>query len=350
MLLVGCHFISDPELKFWEDMLYEHTKQEIETNIARAYLSDRSKYKPLYHLQAMIMLGQWFYFKSRLLEGQVYIASATRFAVALGLHELDSRIYGHYVVVRQKPSYRGVERWKPRDPTELGEAINLWWACFTRDFSGTIVNGLPLSISLEDIKTVWPVSLTEFEDRSGSKLLNDNHSVASFLNPKYLNVIADVSQDTTHCLLAKSVMLTHCAGMLDTERLSNSEVTDEWLARFEVCDNATKTFTESVRNAYAVRDIEGVTMIALAQTAVDCATIQLHAPLADHELGIGAQGLLSDSSLGGHSHMRCLEACRSIALAAAYTEGVDTSYMHMFFGVSWSCAAGVLAKQIPRLS
>ncbi|KDN42346.1 hypothetical protein RSAG8_06837, partial [Rhizoctonia solani AG-8 WAC10335] len=29
MLLLGCHFISEPELKFWENMFYERTKLEI---------------------------------------------------------------------------------------------------------------------------------------------------------------------------------------------------------------------------------------------------------------------------------------------------------------------------------
>ncbi|KAH7320442.1 hypothetical protein B0J17DRAFT_294331 [Rhizoctonia solani] len=353
MLLLGSHFSSESELKFWENMIYERTKLEIETNTVRAHLNNRSKYNPLYHLQAMVMLGQWYYLRGRLLEGHVYIARATRFAVVLGLHALDSRIYGHYVAVNQGTLRRGAERWSPRDAIELGEAINLWWACFARDFAGTLVNGLPPSILLEEIKTVWPVSLSEFEDMNGSELSNDSHSAASLMDPKHLDNIADISQDSSSCLLAKGIMLIHCAGMLDTERISSSEVTEEWLVRFEACDRATKIFTESARKAYVGRNVEGVATVALAQTAVDCATIQLHAPLADYELDMGAQassqGLLSDSSLEGYSHTRCMESCRSIALTAAYIEGVDTSYMHMFMGVSWSCAARLLAKRIPRL-
>ncbi|KAH7334924.1 hypothetical protein B0J17DRAFT_672092 [Rhizoctonia solani] len=355
MLLLGCHFSSEPELKFWENTVYEHTKLELEMNITRAHLNDRSKYNPLHHLQAMIMLGQWFYLKNRLLEGHVYTTRAMRFAVVLGLHELDSRIYDHSVALSQEPLRRGVERWRPRDPIELGEAINLWWSGFTRDFAGTILNGLPPSISLDEIKTVWPVSLSEFEDLSGSELPNDNHSVASLLGPRHLNVVADVSQNTAHCVLAKGVLLTHCAGMLDNERISGLGVTDEWLVRFEECDRATKTFTESVRKAYIGRNIEEVAMIALAQAVVDCAAIQLHAPLADYGLDICPQtnfrGLSPDNSLGKYSYTRCMEASRSIALAAAYIEleGVDASYMQLLFGVSLSCAARVLAKQIPRL-
>ncbi|CAE6411659.1 unnamed protein product [Rhizoctonia solani] len=353
MLLLGCHFISEPELKLWEEMLYQRTKLEIEGNVARAYLNDRSKYNPLHHLQAMVMLGQWFYLKSRLLEGYVYMTRASRFAVALGLHELDSRIYGHYIVMNREPSCRGVERWSPRDPVELGEAINLWWACIVRDFGGTVLNGLPPSVSLEEIKTVWPVSLFDFEDTNGSELSNDNYSVASLFDPEHFHIVANISQDTASSIVAKATIITYCAGKLDTERISSSEVTDEWCARFEKCDRAIQSFTQSARKAYAGRDIEDIVGIALSHTVVDCGTIQLHGPLADYESDLGAQGdsrgLLTDNSLGGYSYTRCIEACRSIALATAYIEGVDTSYMHMFFGISWSCAAGVLAKQIPRL-
>ncbi|CAE6490311.1 unnamed protein product [Rhizoctonia solani] len=354
MLLLGCHFISEPELKFWENMFYERTKLEIEANIAKAYSSDRSKYNSLYHLQAMVMLGQWFYLNSRLLEGYVYITRATQFAVALGLHGLDSRIYGHYVVVNRESSHSGVERWHPRDPIELGEAINLWWACLIRDLGGTLLNGLPPTISLEEIKTVWATSLPDFEDMNGSELSNDSHSVASIFDPEYFRIVTDISQDTANCILAKATIITYCAGMLDTERLSSSEVTDEWWARFEECDRAIESFAQFARKAsYAGRDIEDVVNIALSHTVVDCAIIQLHGPLADYELNIGAQGdsfgSLTGSPSGGYSYTRCVEACRSMALVTAHIEEVDTSYMQMFFGISWSCAARALAKQIPRL-
>ncbi|EUC62558.1 fungal specific transcription factor domain protein, partial [Rhizoctonia solani AG-3 Rhs1AP] len=229
MLLLGCHFISEPELKFWESMFFERTKLEIETNIARAHSNDTSKYNPLHHLQAMVMLGQWFYFKCRLLEGYVYMTRAMH-------HKL-------------KPPRRGAGRWSPRDPVELGEAINLWWACLMRDFIGTVLNGLPPSISLEEIKTVWPVSLSDFEDWSGSELSNDNHSIASLFDPEHFHIVTDISKDTANSIAAKATILICCAGKLDTERISNSEVTDEWWARFEECDRTIQSFAKSTRKA-----------------------------------------------------------------------------------------------------
>ncbi|CAE6487981.1 unnamed protein product, partial [Rhizoctonia solani] len=352
MLLLGCHFISEPSLKFWENTLYERTKLEIEANIAKAYSNDRSTYNSLYHLQAMVLLGQWFYFKCRLLEGYVYMTRAMQIAVALGIHELDSRSYSHYIVTNQKPPRRGIERWSPRNPIELGEAINLWWACLARDFIGTILNGLPPSISLEEIKTVWPVSLSEFENLSGSRLYSDNYSVGSLFDPEYFHVVTNILQDTANSIIAKATILICTAGKLDTERISGLDVTEEWWAQFKECDRAIQSFAQSARKAYAGRGIEDVVNISLCHTAVDCATIQLHGPLADYELDVRAQGGsrgLSDNPLEGYSHTRCIEACRSMALAIAYIEGIDISYMQMFLGILWSSAARVLANQIPRL-
>ncbi|KAF8740529.1 chromatin disassembly, partial [Rhizoctonia solani] len=430
MLLLGCHFIPDPELKFWESVLFERAKLEIDANITRAHANDSKEYNPLHHLQAMVMLGQWFYLKNRLLEGHVLIVRATRFAAALGLHELDSCIYGHYVARVTGSSKRKMGRWSPRDSVELGEAINLWWACFERDYGGSLINGLPPSISLKDVKTAWPISLADFEamgvgtrvygQRGGvliserqSRLLNTNYSVASLLDIRRHHAIGDVSQDSSNCILANEshtvdpksadflnvknralyaecwqnptifsmnphpqltpvcrrgansailgadvwqnldVMRIFRTFGLAFSRPSGPEVTDEWWARFEECDRAIDIFTTSVQSAYVDRDIQEVAIIALSHTAVDSATIQLHGPLADYGLQIGAQGdprgIRSDNSLGGYSYTRCIEACRSIALITAYIENIDINHMQMFFGVSLSCAAQVLAKQIPRL-
>lgn len=72
------------------------------------------------------MFGLYYYFKGRLLEGHVHTAHATRLAVALGLHKLDSRIFRPEPGSTPKQPFE-IRRWHPRDPVELGEAINLWW-------------------------------------------------------------------------------------------------------------------------------------------------------------------------------------------------------------------------------
>lgn len=75
----------------------------------------------------MVMLGVYYYFKGRLLEGHVHTSHATRFAVALGVHQLNSRIFRQDLTTHQAKRTYGIERWCPRDSIELGEAINVWW-------------------------------------------------------------------------------------------------------------------------------------------------------------------------------------------------------------------------------
>lgn len=74
----------------------------------------------------MSMLGLYYYFKGRLLEGHIHTAHATRFAMTLEVHKLDSRIFHEEPTISSGRVF-GVERWRPQDALELGEAINLWW-------------------------------------------------------------------------------------------------------------------------------------------------------------------------------------------------------------------------------
>lgn len=55
------------------------------------------------------------------------------------------------------------------------------------------------------------------------------------------------------------------------------------------------------------------------------------------------------SSFSGPSYTRCVDACRNIALATTHIEHLDLTYIHMFIGVTWVCAAEFLARYIPLL-
>ena len=82
----------------------------------------------------MLILSQYYYFKSRMLEGHVYTNSTIQFAIAMGIHRLESRRIGDYTVVADSKPRLKRGRWQPRNSIELGEAINLlWyaWSCFT---------------------------------------------------------------------------------------------------------------------------------------------------------------------------------------------------------------------------
>ena len=132
----------------------------------------------------MCLLALYYLFKGRLLEGYFHSSSAIRFAVAMGFHRLNSRVFRPVVLDRQNKSVMGMRLWQPSDAVELGEAINLWWyvsqflstppvspkylnaiprTCCALDFGASCLNGLCQSVDPSDITTVWPRSIEEFE-------------------------------------------------------------------------------------------------------------------------------------------------------------------------------------------
>ncbi|KEP50705.1 NADPH-dependent diflavin oxidoreductase [Rhizoctonia solani 123E] len=348
ILLTACHFAQDLELKSWETALLERTKSEIEANIVLAHGYGSGGYNALYHLQAMLILSQYYFFKSRMLEGHFYTNNTIQFAIAMGVHRLDSRMIGDYTpAVDLKPRLkRG--RWQPQDSVELGEAINLLWGCVARDLIGGVMNGLPPSLPPEEITTVWPFPFAAYMENL--TLPNDHYSVKELLDPDSSSTVADVSRDNAACLLIKALVLVHYAGKFDTERVSKPKLTNEWWARFEDCDNAIQRFIETVPSFDTGRSPEEVSHLVLAHTTIDCATLQLHGALAEYEPSWGTQGDLDQYNRpNGRSYARCIAACRNIALITTRLECVDLSYMHMFIAVTWICAGSVLAKQIRRL-
>ncbi|KAF8608226.1 hypothetical protein BDV93DRAFT_245115 [Ceratobasidium sp. AG-I] len=349
MLLLACHFAQDESLKAWEGKFLERTKHEITENIAKAHGESAERYNAAHHLQAMCLLPLYYLFKGRLLEGHVHASSAIRFAVAMGFHKLNSRVFRPAASNRQRGLVMGMQRWQPADAVELGEAINVWWACCTLDFGASTLNGLPQSVDPSDITTVWPRSIEEFEN--SDTLPDDNYSVVAFLNPDL--VLSDVSQDNFKCMIAKSSILLQTAAKLDMERVANPQGSDDWWMRFDACDHAVAQFIQTMPPVNSARNVEELACLILIHTSIYCATVQLHTVLSQIELAIGAQGdsrgIQPDGTLGGLSYLRCIEACRAAALAALMITDIDLSYMHMFIGLAWACVTVVLTREVPRL-
>ncbi|CAE6412267.1 unnamed protein product [Rhizoctonia solani] len=343
MLLVACHFTQDPEAKVWESVLLERTKWETESNITRAHRGRAHNYNSLHHLVAMSLLGLYYYFKGRLLEGYVYTSQATRFAMTLGLHKLNSRIF------REKSSsitaQMLVEPWQPVDQRELAEAINVWWKCCGLDMAGSALNGLSASISPEEITTVWPRLLSDYE--SGQTIPDDNYSVESLFNSELYHIVTDSSQDNVKCLLAKACILMISSARLGIEC---NLVSDEWWMRFEQVDRSVNRFMETMPPVYLGRNNEELAYLIIAHSGIYCAQVQLHSPLAECEVAQAVQSSHQEIDfLSGVSYTRCTEACRAAALAAALVSHIDMSNMLLFIGIAWISVSEVLIRDIPRL-
>ncbi|CAE6449060.1 unnamed protein product [Rhizoctonia solani] len=347
MLLIACHFTQDPESKIWETMFLQGVKWEFENNIIQSHRGSTYNYNPLHHLVAMSLLGLYYYIKGRLLEGYFHTGQATRFAMALGLHRLHSRTFREESRPNSASRHLLVEPWRPVDQYELAEAINVWWKCCGIDMAGSALNGLPASISPEEITTVWPRLLSEFEP--GQTFPDDNHSVASLFDPKFTHIVTDASQDNVKCLLAKACILMISSAKLDTERSSGSYDLDEWWVRFELVDRAVNRFMETMPPVYVGRNNEELSYLIIVHSGIYCAQIQLHSALAEYEIAQAAQNGQPNDFLSGVSYTRCTEACRAAALAAALVSHIDMSNMLLFIGIAWVSVSDMLVRDIPRL-
>ncbi|ELU42151.1 hypothetical protein AG1IA_03822 [Rhizoctonia solani AG-1 IA] len=366
MLLIACHFTQDPVLKIWETVFVQRVRWEIDNNITRSHRGRTHNYNSLHHLvRAMFLFGFYYYFKGRLLEGHVHTSQATRFAMALGLHRLHSRVFRESSRPSRTASRLLVEPWYPIDQHELAEAINVWWKCCGVDMAGSALNGLPASISPEEITTVWPRLLSEFE--LGQTISDDHYSVASLFDPEFTHVATDVSQDNVRCLLSKACILMISSAKLETERLSGERERTWWM-RFERVDRAVNRFMETMPPVYVGRNNEELSYLVIVHckftvcfggcninrvnaniAGIYCAQIQLHSALAECEMRQAAQDGQLNDFLGGVSYMRCTEACRAAALAAALVLHMDMSNMLLFIGIAWVSVSDKLIKDIPRL-
>ncbi|KAL5638570.1 hypothetical protein ACGC1H_005290 [Rhizoctonia solani] len=348
MLLVACHFTDDSDLKVWEGVFLERTKWEIETKVIEAHGGRMHNYNSLHHLAAMSLFGLYFYFKGRLLEGHVHTSQATRFAMTLGIHRLHSRIFREMPTPSMSTGQVLVEHWYPEDQCELAEAINVWWKCCGLDMAGSAMNGLPASISPEEITTVWPCLLSEYEP--GQIIPDDEYSVESLFNPQLYPIVTDSSQDNVKCLLAKACILMISSAKLGMGYPSGSQVLDEWWLRFEQVDRSVNRFMETMPPVYLGQSNEELAYLIIAHSGIYCAQVQLHSTLAEYEIAQAAQdGRQDNDFLGGVSYTRCTEACRAAALAAALVSHIDMSNMLPFIGVAWMGVSEVLIRDIPRL-
>ncbi|CAE6527180.1 unnamed protein product, partial [Rhizoctonia solani] len=228
------------------------------------------------------------------------------------------------------------------------EAINVWWICCGLDMAGSALNGLPASISPEEITTVWPRLLSEYEP--GQITPNDEYSVESLFSPQLYPIVTDASQDNIKCLLAKACILMISSAKLATEYPFGSQAPNEWWVRFEQVDRSVNRFMETMPPVYLGQTNEELAYLITAHSGIYCAQVQLHSTLAEYEIAQAAQNSCQDNDfLGGVSYTRCTEACRAAALAAALVLHIDMSNMLLFISVAWMSVSEVLIRDIPRL-
>ncbi|QRV98173.1 Fungal specific transcription factor domain [Ceratobasidium sp. AG-Ba] len=178
---------------------------------------------------------------------------------------LNSRIFRDDYPNGRTQQSPGRTIWRPRSSVELGEAINLWWTCCIFEYAGSTMNGLPPSVTRDNITTVWPCLLSDFEN--GYPLSDDDYSVAALFDPELCYVVADISRDSAKSAAAKCCILMEYAGKLDMERIANPSDSEGWWARFESCDRAVDQYTRTMPPVQSASNLQELLHLVLIHSS-----------------------------------------------------------------------------------
>lgn len=330
--LLGCHYAPGGSLSHLEPMFLSKARTALAESLEHA---DRLKD----FLFASALLACYFYFKGRLLEGQHHNSAAVRFAMSCGLHQISSPVWrgseyattstgsAPWQVTSMSLRRAGSMLDPPRDPIELYELINIFWLTFITDRAGSMGTGLPHAIKDNEITTVFPRPLKEFEDGTVSD--DTNGTIMSMYEDG--NPAQDVSKDSLHALRVKSLALLERSSRL--AMVPEAERTPTFWHEFGATDVALSRIAQTLPHIHSGMGINDTSSLIFVQTFIHGSTIQLHLPFLDTHPA---------------SYERCVQAAGAAMEVVYLIDNIDAKNFHMLMGLSWMCVADVLKRELRR--
>ncbi|CAE6527920.1 unnamed protein product [Rhizoctonia solani] len=282
--LVACSFTGDKSLEELRPFFVARVRKELEAALVQG---DRL----IDFIRASLLLSFHYFANGRLLEGYQLSSTTARFAIACGMHHMDSARwhpqseYGYIDTVEDTThTYNGDTTQKisgeihmlprPRDNIERNEYIHAFWGVYMLDMSAALVTNLPSSVADSEITTPWPVPLDEVIPLGRQS----DHTIVSF----YSGVVgsANMSQDRhTQTVRVKSMCLLSRATRLSAafESVRHPELS-LW-AKHDACDKAIAEASRSFPTGLEHIGPEASLLLASRATLL-AAQIQLHACLA----------------------------------------------------------------------
>ncbi|KDQ20177.1 hypothetical protein BOTBODRAFT_62508 [Botryobasidium botryosum FD-172 SS1] len=150
LCLLGC-LHGPTSLQPYEVIFYKRLNRSLHDSLA-------NKDRLLDFIRASGLAAVYCFARSRVIEGQNRLAAITQFAVACGLHKIDTHDFN-------APNLNLFLLGRPRDLTALGDMIHAWWSLFCIDQLGAMVLEIPATLRCDDesVTTIWPCSFEEYE-------------------------------------------------------------------------------------------------------------------------------------------------------------------------------------------
>ncbi|KDQ08662.1 hypothetical protein BOTBODRAFT_37812 [Botryobasidium botryosum FD-172 SS1] len=205
ILLHGC-FYTTTALRRYEHVFYKRMRKELAISLASA---DRL----LDFIRASALGAVYFFAKARYAQGHNYLSTVMKFAIACGLHRIES-------VSADTPFHL-----LPvcADLAELGDRINTFWTLVHGDWIGSLVCGkFPYSLSESEVTTVWPCPSEYYE--GGRYLHQPEGNLASLHDLN--SIVVPTRRDNYLALRAKGVALLHRASILSAQARKSTIISE----------------------------------------------------------------------------------------------------------------------------
>ncbi|KAG8846089.1 hypothetical protein FRB96_002068 [Tulasnella sp. 330] len=165
--LVACHHSNDPMLMPYQELFLERTRHHLEESL-------KNKDRLLNFLSASSVLAYYYLRVGRFLEAAYQISTAARFALACNLHKINNPRWKPPSTIKEDTFTTRLKAGvlkqpmlpPPLDAVDLGERINLFWMIILLDHSASLITGLPSSVDYEEIETVWPRAIEDYESEA----------------------------------------------------------------------------------------------------------------------------------------------------------------------------------------
>ncbi|KAJ6557810.1 hypothetical protein B0H19DRAFT_1148644 [Mycena capillaripes] len=273
----------------------------------------------IHTIQAEVLLAQYFFRNSRILEGKYHASAAVSIALSLGLHQIRSADVRGSTVKSLSPATTALEE---------GERINAFWAVLTLNNCWFTADGSPRDISYAVVDTPWPLDIEAYSENSRSLPFQSSATIENFL-ANFPDRGISLS-----ALYAKAGILFEQASRLAarfTENVGNGLGNPDTLcAEFSRLDAVVEAFK---RTLPSLEPDSTHSLLLVIHTLAHVATIQLHNPF---------------TLKSGSSRMRAGSAAMAVAALVRQTNLRAFEYIDAIVGTLWTAACQVFITELSR--
>ncbi|KAJ6557811.1 hypothetical protein B0H19DRAFT_1376394 [Mycena capillaripes] len=284
-------------------------------------LSNRHSSNAIIHtIQAEVLLAQYFFRNSRILEGKYHASAAVSITLSSGLHKIRS--------TDVRDSTRSTVSSLPPATTALeeGERINVFWAVLTLNNCWFTADGSPRDLSYAFVDTPWPLDIEAYSEHSHLLPFQSSATIENFL------ANFPDSGTSLSALYAKASVLFEQASRLAARFTENAGFgnPDTLCAEFSTLDAVIESFR---RTLPPLEQDNTNSLLLVIHTLAHVATIQLHNPF---------------TLKSGVLRMRAGSAAKAVVGLVRQTNLRAFEYIDAIVGTLWTAACQVFITELSR--